>query len=91
MFNPRAKDTEFSSMYDLPNEDMKLKNWSCMLNCCIECTGVFVPYAEINNEKYVDLPFIFSPLRKCNFFFFAQIAIKFLWQNTFSMQKYGKC
>ena len=36
----------------------KLPNWSCLLNCCIECADVFVPDAEINDKDDVNFPFI---------------------------------
>ena len=35
-----------------------LPKWSCVLNCLSEYTGIYVPDAEINNNKVMDLPFI---------------------------------
>ena len=32
--------------------------WSCVLNCCSECTGVFVLDAEMNDEDDANIPFI---------------------------------
>ena len=34
-------------------------NWSCMLNFCIGCPGVFVTDAEIICEEDVNVPFIY--------------------------------
>ena len=33
--------------------------WSCMLNCCSECPGIFVPDKEINCGENVNLLCIF--------------------------------
>ena len=45
-------------MCDFTEKDIKLQKWSCVLNCCSECPGVFVPDAEINDGDDADLPFI---------------------------------
>ena len=37
---------------------IKLPNCSCVLNCCSEFPGVFVPDVEINDRVGVNLPFI---------------------------------
>ena len=55
---PRAKDAPFASMCDFPEKDIKLPKCSCVLNCCSECNGVFVPDAENNCEEDVNLPLI---------------------------------
>ena len=39
-------------------EYIKFPKWSCVLNCCSECPGIFVTDAEINDEDDVNLPFI---------------------------------
>ena len=41
-----------------PDKDIKFPKWSCVLKCCSECPGVFVPDAEINDEDDINLPFI---------------------------------
>ena len=45
-------------MCDFLDKDIKFPRFSCLLNCCSECPGLFVPDAEINGDKYVDLQFI---------------------------------
>ena len=48
----------FSSMCEFPDKDIKFPKWSCVLNFCSECPGVFFPEAEINYEEDVNLPSI---------------------------------
>ena len=55
---PHSKDAAISSMCDFPGKYIKFPKWSCVLNCCIECPGVFIPNAKINGYKYLNLPFI---------------------------------
>ena len=55
---PRSKYDEFYSMCDFPGKGIKFPKWLCVLNCCIEFTGVFVCDEEIINEDGVDLRFI---------------------------------
>ena len=45
-------------MCDCPDKDIKFPKWSCVLNCCSECTDVFVPDAEMNGDEDVELKFI---------------------------------
>ena len=47
--HPRAKNSAFDSICDLPESDIKLPKCSCVLNCFSECTGVFVLDAEMNH------------------------------------------
>ena len=58
-------------MCDFPNKYIKLTKFSCVLRCCIEFPGLFVPDAEINGENYVDLPFIrfyhYENISSCHF------------------------
>ena len=36
----------------------KFTKWSCVVNCCSECSSVFVPDVERNCDKDMNLPFI---------------------------------
>ena len=44
-------------MCDFTDKYIKSPKWSCVLNFCSECPGVFVPDAEINFDEDVNLPF----------------------------------
>ena len=58
-------------MCDFSDKYTKLKNWSCVLNCCSGCPGVFVTDIEMNGDKYLDLPFIcfhhYENINSCSF------------------------
>ena len=56
--NPHDKDSAFYSMCDFPDKDIKFPEWSYVLNCCSEFSGVFVPDSEMNDDEDTDLPFI---------------------------------
>ena len=56
--NPHAKDSAFSIMCEFTEKYTKLTKWSCLLNCCTECPGVFVPDVEMNAEDYAYLTLI---------------------------------
>ena len=45
-------------MYDFTDIYTKFPKWSCVLKVCSEFPGVFIPVADMNGEKDVDLPFI---------------------------------
>ena len=45
-------------MCDFPEKYIKFPKWSCVLNCCSECPGIFVTDAEMNDEDDVNLPLI---------------------------------
>ena len=47
-----------------------------MLNCCSECPGAFVPDAEINGDKNVDLPF-------AHFYHYENISSFYLHKHIF--------
>ena len=68
---PCAKYSSFANMCDFPEKYTKLPKWSCVLNCCSECPGVFVPDAEINYEDDVNLPFVlfhyYGNISSCSF------------------------
>ena len=40
--NPRDKYSAFAFMCDCTNKKIKYQKWSCVVNCTIECTFVFV-------------------------------------------------
>ena len=74
----RAKYSALSSMCDFPDKDMKFPKWSCVLNCCSECPGVFVTHEEINCEEGVNLPLICfcHYLNISSFYFHKQLFFK---------------
>ena len=45
-------------MCDFSGKDTNFPKWSCVLNCCSECTGVFVTYTEMNDEDDVNFSLI---------------------------------
>ena len=60
-------DNRFIHVLNMPNLQVcvtvltkisNLTKWSCVLNVCSECPGLFVPDVEMNDEKYVGITFI---------------------------------
>ena len=47
----RSKDAAFSSMCDFTDKYTNLRKWSCVLNCCSECTDVFIPDVKLIVRK----------------------------------------
>ena len=67
-------------MCDFLDKNIKLQNFSYVLNCCIKCSGVFFTDSEMNGDEDVFLPFIiFHHYKKIKLFFFAQTAITWAW------------
>ena len=57
-------------MCEFFDKDIKYPKWSCVLNCCSECPGVFVPNAETNCDQDVGLPFIhFNRYKNIGYFY----------------------
>ena len=57
--HPRAKYSSSVSMCACLGKDIKISIWGCVLYCCRECSGVFVPDTKMNRGKYLYFPFIF--------------------------------
>ena len=63
-------------MCDFTEKYFDLTKLSCVLNCCSEYPGVFVPDEEIIDEDDLNLPFIqFQHCKKYKLLFFAQTYI----------------
>ena len=56
--HPHAKDSAFTRMCDFPEKYIKLPKCSCVLNCCSQCTSIFVSDSEMNDDDYKNIPFI---------------------------------
>ena len=40
-------------MCDFPDKAIKFSDLSCVLNCCSECSGIFVTNTEMNGDGYM--------------------------------------
>ena len=58
LIHPHDKDSVFAIMYDCTDTCIKFPKWSYVLKVCSEFPGVFITFADMNDDKDVDLPFI---------------------------------
>ena len=73
LVNPCAKYSAFASMCDFPEKKSNFPKWSSVLNCCSECTGVFVLDTEISCEDDANVTFIqFYHYKNISSFYFQK-------------------